>query len=404
MTTTYPDRPTVTGDVPDPEVEVLFAEARKRARRRRLGRTGLALAVLAALVATILIVTARDPARTPPAQTGLRTAGATGFPSTFVGYDVDDKTNRGGIMLFDTRTGRAIRTIVPIRQNSDGSTNFSNLRSGFAVSDDALTVFFAETVSEAEPVRIVSARVSGGTPRVLVTGADPAVSSDGNFLAYRPGDPNATDTGFPNGKPVIGILDLDTGASRVITVPGLKNGQNDQYSWLPGSTRLLIASTDVHGRTPGTAQVDGQPSMTKSRAETSRTQFYDTATSRFTTLPAATTAALEETPTSRVTLTGPAQRGDLVRVTGETNETTSRVVRERVGTLDVRAGTLVWTHTLPAGYDIARPAGLAGQSSGRHFLLEGRNGLQPFAWTPSSSKPPTPIDMKLNTTGIAPFA
>ncbi|BDZ50492.1 hypothetical protein GCM10025867_27330 [Frondihabitans sucicola] len=133
------------------------------------------------------------------------------------------------------------------------------------------------------------------------------------------------------------LFSRKTGHKSVVTIPGMKNGQSAQYAWLPGSTKLLIAAT----------------------------------------------AALEQTLTSRMTVTGPPDPAGVVQVTGDLRDAGSTTVHEAVGTLDVHTGRLVWQTTLPAGYRLAYPAGPAGQSSGRHFLIQPSTSLKVFAWTPA---------------------
>ncbi len=408
MSTIYPSPPRITGEDDGPDIEVLFAEARAHARRRRIRRVVLVVILTAALVgAGVTYHALFGGQRRSVGQTGAAPGPgpATSFPSTFVGYSVTNHSAAypgsplsGGIQLFATSTGKPIRTIVPVRF-WPAPTNFANLGSGFQLSDDGSTVYYDETIGSDAPLRIEAVSVEDGTSRSLTTGSGPAVSPDNTVLAYRPVDPGVTDTRTPT-APVIGILDLRSGSQKSITVPGMTAGQAVQYAWLPGSHQLVIATTDVRPR-PAAVPAGGSP-IVKDPAFTSRAQVYDTDSGTFANLPSSTAQALEQTATSAVTITGPGRQTGEVRVAGTRKTTGSDATSEVVGTLNVGTGRLVWQHTLPSGDFLAWPAALAGQSSGQHFLVQNGTSLEPFAWTPASGRPPTPIATRLFPNGIAP--
>jgi hypothetical protein len=81
-------------------------------------------------------------------------------------------TTRGALVLLSSATGAPVRTLVPNGVIGDE----------ISVSSDGQTIFFSRRHGCVDDVETVA--VSGGKPTLLTTGSVPALSPDGNTLAF----------------------------------------------------------------------------------------------------------------------------------------------------------------------------------------------------------------------------
>lgn len=236
-------------DLPVPETDFLFKEARRRRRRRRLGWTLVILAVIAATVAALSQLVPKGGAPRPPnAKTG--SVLPVGSPKEIVGW-----TSTARVVVVSTATGHVERTLA---------SNVSILAPGLpsvSVSPDG-TVFFesAETASYNNDVdtgdQILSVPITGGAVRDIASGSDPQVSPNGRLLAFISPDPPGQPGEAPYLVPPVGIdiatISDDGALSNVRTLnpgPLQLNQAASDLSWSSDSEHLsfdlLQPSTNV---------------------------------------------------------------------------------------------------------------------------------------------------------------
>jgi hypothetical protein len=176
MTLTDSSRRTVDNPVPD--VELLFPEARRRRRLRRLGwvAAGLCIALVIALVVVACSHTTarRTPARTPKV-TRIVSVPA---PDEIVGW-----TNNFRLEVISTRTGSVERMLASnVALDAPGLPTLS-------VSPGGVVFFDSDPIEgvgppDAQGDQIYSVPITGGPVREVAAGFDPAISPDGQTLAF----------------------------------------------------------------------------------------------------------------------------------------------------------------------------------------------------------------------------
>jgi hypothetical protein len=133
-----------------------------------------------AVPAALTLVAACGGGGTPSAQQGKATTASA--PATKDAHPVSQTTarppamagvtTRGALVLLSSATGAPVRTLVPNGVIGDE----------IAVSSDGQTIFFSRRHGCVDDVEAVA--VSGGKPTLLTTGSVPALSPDGNTLAF----------------------------------------------------------------------------------------------------------------------------------------------------------------------------------------------------------------------------
>lgn len=132
-----------------------------------------------------------------------------GMPGTWIGEDTDDR-----LVVVDTASGDVVRVLAefddpesihdPVWWDSEEQGSFLG---GFSVSADGATVYYGSCCERSGgPGQIHRVPVSGGTPELVTTGYDPAVSPDGTELAVVGVDYES-----------IKVVDLATGNERRFT-------------------------------------------------------------------------------------------------------------------------------------------------------------------------------------------
>ncbi|HEY2644999.1 MAG TPA: hypothetical protein VGI56_14685 [Galbitalea sp.] len=405
------ERPTTTveGDLAELIcAEVLFAEARERARRRR-NFVIIAISVVFALVVAGAVVIAEPWAHHPTIAQRPAPAFSTdsdGFPTTMVVWEAPSAHHENGIEVIDSTTGKTVRTLVknvgdvwyhPVPANPLAYVHY-----GFDLTNDGRTLYFNSNRE------IESVSTSGGPVSRIVSGTHPVVSPNGTMLAYRP-DANDSFSQFSEG-PEFAVRNLRTGVTRMVTMPGVMSEQTVTLAWLPDSTRILVHASDQDQCSPGAAC-----SLTprRHRGWSNSTQLLDTSTGAFAPVPAATSAALDESSAIRAHLEGAGAKDNLVRVSAVVSPVTPNAFTE-LGTLDVATGIVSWQYRLPAdfkirsqdplGYPTALDAAeLPGQDSGDHFILESSDPSGLHRWSPAVSNKPAPVGRTARVLSFDPY-
>jgi hypothetical protein len=170
--------PPRTVDNPVPDVEVLFPEAHRRRRRRRLGWLAAALCV-----ALLMAVVAVAHGRTSDRNTRSRTRPSTRIvqvqtPSEIVGW-----TSNRDLEVISTTTGAVERTLASdVALFAPGVPTVSVSPRGVVFFDSVPTVGISPP--DAQGDQIYSVPIVGGPVREVSPGFDPAISPDGRTLAF----------------------------------------------------------------------------------------------------------------------------------------------------------------------------------------------------------------------------
>lgn len=148
-------------------------------------------------------------------------------------------TARGALILLSSATGAPVRTLVPEGVIGDE----------LSVSKDGRTIYFSRRHGCVDDVESVAA--SGGTPTLITTGSLPAVSPDGNTLAFAR-QPTLTrhcmkgSGGDLSAQYSLVTRTLSSGVERVY--PMLPAGQSgslpapiSHLSWAPDGTELAVS-------------------------------------------------------------------------------------------------------------------------------------------------------------------
>lgn len=383
------ERPTtaVEGDLAEPiSAEVLFAEARQRARRRR-NFVIIAMAVVFALVVAGTVVIAQTWAHHPTIAQRPAPAfstGSDGFPTTMVVWEAPTAHHENGIEVIDSTTGKTVRTLVKNTGLPGYQANPTNplayVYFGFDLTNDGSRLYFN---ADRE---IESVGANGGHVSRIAAGTHPVVSPDGTTLAYRP---NGSRSFEPFGTgPTFAVRDLQSGKTELVTMPGVRTGQKVTVAWLPDSTHLLLHASDLTQCTGGTAC---PTHATRNPQWSSSTQILDTASGTFAPVPAATAAALHESASIMPQLEGAGTNDNQVRVSAVVSPETRNSFTE-LGTLDIATGVVDWKYRLPRdfriGFDVAQ---LRGQDSGDHFILDNDRSPGLRRWSPTVSNQPVPV-------------
>jgi len=148
-------------------------------------------------------------------------------------------TARGALILLSSATGAPVRTLVPEGVIGDE----------LSVSKDGRTIYFSRRHGCVDDVESVAA--SGGTPTLITTGSLPAVSPDGNTLAFAR-QPTLTrhcmkgSGGDLSAQYSLVTRTLSSGVEQVY--PMLPAGQSgslpapiSHLSWAPDGTELAVS-------------------------------------------------------------------------------------------------------------------------------------------------------------------
>jgi hypothetical protein len=383
-------------------VEVLFKEARARARRRRILTSLIIIAVVVVVgfgagIGAMLL----DPPK-PSTNSGasLSAAGSTStFPGTYLSYEDPglNKSGGPGIFVMSTKTGLPIRRLVP-------GNNFY-IGYGFALTSDGTTLYYDEQAGTNGEMRILSVPVAGGTPHAVGVGTTPQTSPDGRTLAYRPNGATILNDQFKS-RPEIALLDVTTGKTRLVSIPGLKMGQPLQLSWV-NPTEIYVASSNL---ALGNCFNPKAVCPAKDPDWTALAEVVDTTTGHWTrvTLPDPKKYVIEpdfggpglinsgfggyaSTGNPRpvlpnIGLAGPSSTPSSVRVTGSGVLSNGPDSVPAIGTMNVNTGVITWTDAVPAGFAI-----VAGTTSGESYLLSRIADGQLMKWSPSSGRTPSTV-------------
>lgn len=224
--------------------------------------------MLAALVGVILLTGGDDEVATDdttttsegtvttegPTTTSARPGGGAGGEPDGIVAAVD---SGGRLVVLDAESGRVVRVLAEGIRVDDPAKN------AVAVTPDQSTAFFVdpgvvgEAASDAEVLRVPT--TGSAAPEVVANGFAPAVSPDGEQLAYVRTSATSGDI-LP--EPVIVIRDLDTGAERT-----LAREEEESFAfiadlaWSAGGDWLAFVAGEVQTSVwvvePGAADLDG---------------------------------------------------------------------------------------------------------------------------------------------------
>jgi hypothetical protein len=382
------------------EVEVLFKEARARARRRRIVTSLIiiALVVVVGLGAGIGAMLFDSPKPSTNSGKSLPAVGSP-FPGTYLSYEDPGRSNPlgPGIFVMSTKTGLPIRRLVP-------GDNFY-IGYGFALTQDDKTLYYDEQSSTSSALHILSVPVAGGTPHAVGVGTTPLTSPDGRTLAYRPNGETIVNSFFES-RADIALLDVTTGKTRLVSIPGIKTGQPLQLSWV-NPTEIYVVSSDL---ALGNCFNPKAVCPAKYPGWTALAEVVDTTTGHWTrvALPDPKKYVIEpdfggpglinhgfggygSTGNPRPVLpnigvAGPASAPSSVRVTGSGILSSGTESVPAFGTMNVNTGVITWTDAVPTGLAI-----VAGTPSGESYLLSRISDGQLMKWSPSSGRTPSTV-------------
>lgn len=203
----------------------------RRSRRRRIvvaAAAGLGAAALGLVAIAGLRALPTQQVPTPPVESPA--PDPEGMPPSFVGL------RDGELVLTSTETGEVLRIIADrsVVGTDAPDVDPDTLPVRPAVTPDGSTVYFSIFRPGVDGRRLARVPVAGGGVEDLGWGADPAISLDGDRVAYR----SCTEEGC--GRALV-ILDLRTG-EKIRAEPGDGDVQVGNAVWLPDG-RLVVQLT-----------------------------------------------------------------------------------------------------------------------------------------------------------------
>jgi hypothetical protein len=175
---------TLTGDPPRtagkplPDVEVLFPDAHRRRRRRRLGWLAAALCITL-LIAVVAVARGQTSNRSTP----NRTRPSTRIVQVQTPKEIVAWTSDRELEVISTTTGAVKRTLASdVALFAPGVPTLSVSPVGVVFFDSVPTVGISPP--DAQGDQIYSVPIVGGPVREVSPGYDPAISPDGRTLAF----------------------------------------------------------------------------------------------------------------------------------------------------------------------------------------------------------------------------
>jgi hypothetical protein len=142
----------------------------------------------------------------------------------------------GRAVVLDGQTGEVLRVLLEGINVDDPADN------AIAVEPDRSEAYVVRPgAAGAQDAQIVRVDMSGGEPQDVTQGNAPAISRDGNQLAYV----RFVDTGGPTPEPTIRIRNLVTGAERAI-VPGTQDFYGIwELAWTDDASHLAFTAGEI---------------------------------------------------------------------------------------------------------------------------------------------------------------
>ncbi len=149
----------------------------------------------------------------------------------------------GSIVMLDARDGHTLRTLATHTEATTGG--FPYLQ-GVSLTPDRSDVFYS-LVGDCAAASIFRVPADGhGKPEAILTGVSPAVSPDGQKLAYAAVAPGGTDPEARHCQNAVVVRDLKTGAERTWRYPDTpdyaialyQDAVISEIDWAPDSSRL----------------------------------------------------------------------------------------------------------------------------------------------------------------------
>jgi hypothetical protein len=210
-----------------PDAQALIEEARRlhrQRRRRRLGLVAVLVVVVAAMAAGLVALTSTPPPARPshPAAAPRRHVppAADAMPAYVVVWRADFS-----LVLVSSRTGRTERTLADGVAEDRGLPALASA-GGFVYYDDA----------HGPTSQVLRIPAGGGAAVVVGAGRLPAVSPNGEWLAY------ATDTSLSDAPESIVVTNLVTGAVRTWSFT-TSRPDIAALSWAPDNRTLAFTAT-----------------------------------------------------------------------------------------------------------------------------------------------------------------
>ena len=170
--------PPRTVDKPVPDVEVLFPEAHRRRRRRRMGWL-----VATLCIALLIAVVAVARGQTSDRNTSSRTRPSTRIAQVQTPNEIVGWTSGDDLEVISTTTGAVERTLASdVVLFAPGLPTVSVSPGGVVFFDSVPTVGISPP--DAQGDQIYSVPIAGGPVREVSPGYDPAISPDGQTLAF----------------------------------------------------------------------------------------------------------------------------------------------------------------------------------------------------------------------------
>jgi len=169
------------------------------------------------------------------------------MPATFIGATRGSGSAPDAISIVSTADGHVVRRIA---------TAYADYADNGLLRDGSASVYF-DRITSSGKVEIAVVSLAGGPVTDVVEGVDPALSTDGRYLAYLP-------AGL---TPAIGVLDLQTGGDRTISLTsefaGYQFAWDRGLAWLDHDTKLAVLGYKdgvVAHSCPATIACSGSPS------------------------------------------------------------------------------------------------------------------------------------------------
>jgi hypothetical protein len=204
-------------------VEVLFKEAKRRERRRRLVAISGLIVVLAIVPLLILVLAHGSPDSKKSASASGQVQSTAPTPAFYVAHVPTQTAELGAIEAVRTSTGQVVRQL--------GQAYDPYPENGFQLAPNGSKLYYVQLNEAQQKIEIVAVSVDSGATNVIAVGSDPQISPNGMRMVFEP----------EGAARVLEVMNLRSKGFFKLHVPITAPSQRIfGVSWLPGSQNVIV--------------------------------------------------------------------------------------------------------------------------------------------------------------------